>query len=172
MTDLAMDCQGKMANLPGLDLIPREWLHLTVQGIGFTDEIPAADLGALTSASRKRLAALEPVTVALGPVFVHDEAVVLPAKPATALTPVRDHLREAVASVLGPGRVRDGDGWVPHVSVAYSDGTGSATRIIEALRPRFAPRTVTITELTLISQERAGHCYRWETVTILPLGTP
>jgi hypothetical protein len=111
--DLAKDCRDKMAGLPGLDLIPHKWLHLTVQGIGFTDEIPAVDLDALTSASQKQLAALEPVTVTLGPVFVHDEAVVLPARPATALTPVRDHLREAVASVLGPGRVRDGDSWVP-----------------------------------------------------------
>jgi hypothetical protein len=27
------------AELPGLDLVPIEWLHLTVQSVGFVDEV-------------------------------------------------------------------------------------------------------------------------------------
>src|SRR6202035_5627646 len=34
--------QQRLAGLPGLDPIPRQWLHLTTQGIGFTDEVPDA----------------------------------------------------------------------------------------------------------------------------------
>jgi hypothetical protein len=100
-----------------------------------------------------------------------DRLAALPAQPATALTPIRDHLREAAAIVLGPARVRDGDSWIPHVSVAYSNGAGQAGPIIVALRPRPSARAVMVSELTLISQERVGHCYRWETVVTLPLGT-
>jgi hypothetical protein len=29
------DYQTRLAGLPGLDLVPVEWLHLTVQAIGF-----------------------------------------------------------------------------------------------------------------------------------------
>jgi hypothetical protein len=31
-------------DLPGLDLVPVAWLHLTMQGVGFTDEVAGQDL--------------------------------------------------------------------------------------------------------------------------------
>ena len=31
--------QERLAGLPSLDPIPRQWLHLTTQSIGFTDEV-------------------------------------------------------------------------------------------------------------------------------------
>jgi hypothetical protein len=35
-------CQARLAGLPGLDLVPAEWLHLTVQPVGFADEVAGA----------------------------------------------------------------------------------------------------------------------------------
>jgi hypothetical protein len=35
--------QAALNGLRSLDLIPGRWLHLTVQGIGFTDEISEGD---------------------------------------------------------------------------------------------------------------------------------
>lgn len=31
--------------------MPSEWLHLTVQGVGFADEVSDADVGAITAAA-------------------------------------------------------------------------------------------------------------------------
>ncbi len=55
--------QARLAGLPGIDLIPRQWLHLTTQGVGFTDEVPDTDIEAVIDAARKRLAAVPRVTV-------------------------------------------------------------------------------------------------------------
>src|SRR5690348_7434574 len=40
--------QQAIEDRPGLDLIPPEWLHITMQGIGFTDEIGITELRRLT----------------------------------------------------------------------------------------------------------------------------
>jgi hypothetical protein len=49
-----------------LDLVPAEWLHLTMQGIGFVDEV-AVDAERIVAAVRCRCAALAPVMLTLGP---------------------------------------------------------------------------------------------------------
>ena len=54
--DLAARAQARLAGLPGLDLIPAPWLHLTMQGIDFTDEVPDADIAAIIEGARERLA--------------------------------------------------------------------------------------------------------------------
>ena len=59
--------QARLADLPGLDLVPVEWLHLTVQGIGFADEVGAGEVDRIVAAVRRRCAALAPLRVTLGP---------------------------------------------------------------------------------------------------------
>lgn len=53
------DYQKALAGMPGIDLIPPQWLHLTMQGIGFTDQISATELGALSDALTAGLATVE-----------------------------------------------------------------------------------------------------------------
>jgi hypothetical protein len=65
--DLAAKVRERLAGLPGLDLVPGQWLHLTTQGIGFTDEVSEADLAAITGAARARLASVTPPEVTIGP---------------------------------------------------------------------------------------------------------
>jgi hypothetical protein len=73
-------CQ-RGGGLPAVTPVPDRWLHLTMQGVGFTDEVTDADLRAITDSAGTRLTAIEPVTVQLGPAVVGDEAVALPAQP-------------------------------------------------------------------------------------------
>lgn len=47
--------QERLAGLPSLDPIPRQWLHLTTQSIGFTDEVSDSDIDAIVKASRELL---------------------------------------------------------------------------------------------------------------------
>jgi len=48
---LMSEYRQSLAGMAGLDLIPDEWLHLTVQGVGFTDEVGAADIDAILGAA-------------------------------------------------------------------------------------------------------------------------
>ena len=49
-----------LRDVPGLDLVPGPWLHLTMQDVGFSDEVSGGDLAAITAAARSRLAAVPP----------------------------------------------------------------------------------------------------------------
>jgi hypothetical protein len=52
--------RARLAGLPGLDLVPARWLHLTMQDVGFTDEVPDADLAAIVAAARRYLTGTPP----------------------------------------------------------------------------------------------------------------
>ena len=62
MQELAADALARLAGLPGLDLVPGQWLHLTTQSVGFTDEVSDTDLIAITGAARTRLTAVKPAS--------------------------------------------------------------------------------------------------------------
>lgn len=53
--------------LPTLDRVPLRWLHLTMQGLGFTDEVGHDDVEQIVHATRAHIAQLAPFTITLGP---------------------------------------------------------------------------------------------------------
>jgi 2'-5' RNA ligase len=170
---LAADYVPVLNDLPTLDLIPVRWLHLTMQGIGFTDEVNRADIDAITDAARNRCAALAPFTIALGPAQVHPEALMLPVRPAEPVIQLRAAIRAAIADVWGPDNVpEDPHGFRPHVSLAYSNTAGPAEPIIQLL----AARSVTVAEITvrrvaLIDLNRDHRAYEWNDIATAELGT-
>src|SRR5262249_1690536 len=52
---LVADYQRKLGELPGLALVPQSGLHLTMQGIGFVDQVSDDVVTAITGAVRRRL---------------------------------------------------------------------------------------------------------------------
>ena len=161
--------QNRLAGLPGLDPIPRQWLHLTTQGIGFTDKVPDAELDAIIQESRERLTGVYPVTVTMGPAVVDPEVVRLEVEPADRLTPIRRALRQAIATVRGPDHVDELDDWTPHVSVAYSNSTAPMAPIRDVLEPPLEPVSVEIADVQLIILRRDTHLYEWQTHAVVPL---
>lgn len=91
--------------VPVLDQLPQlvspEWLHLTMQGIGFADEIQRADIDRIVDAARRHCAELEPFTVAIGPARVDPESMHMPVRPVEPLAAVRDTIRAAIGEVWG-----------------------------------------------------------------------
>lgn len=168
--DLVGLCQSRLAGLDGLDPIPAEWLHMTTQIIGFADEIPQPEIDAMTAAVGKRLADLPPVTVQLGRVIFHAEGIMLGIEPRQALNPIREGIRDAIAETVSVHQLADEPQWTPHVSVAYSHGTGPAAPVIEALAERPAPCPLTVRAVQLVAQLRDGHLYRWDRLATVPLG--
>jgi hypothetical protein len=167
--DLASKARGRLAGLPGLDLVPGQWLHLTMQGIGFADEVSDADLSAIIAAAKTRLAAVRPVTVAIGPPVVAVEGVTCWVAPPRALDPVRDAVRAGIADVWGPERVPEATQWSAHVSVAYASADGPGEPIEAALSGLDDAAEVTIGAVDLIRLGRDRRVYEWETITSLPL---
>jgi 2'-5' RNA ligase len=162
--------QSALTPLPGLDIIPLKWLHLTMQGVGFTDEVQSQDLTEIVSKARKRLATRRPVTFEAGTLIVDPEAVMFPVAPADELRRVRADIRAAITDVWGAGRVPDAPEWTPHVSIAYSNAEGPAAPLLDALTsvtPDVAE--VTLRSVQLIRLDRDTRVYKWETVESVPL---
>jgi len=161
-------------DLPALDHVPDRWLHLTMQAVGFTDEVPTTEVDRIVEAVRQRCATLEPFEIALGPAVVDPEVVRLTVTPAHLLANLRRNIRQGVADVWGAENVPEpADGFQPHVSLAYSSGTGPAEPVLRAVAIR-TPRTAmhTVTEAQLIVLNRDHRQYQWTTHAVVLLGQP
>src|SRR5438093_12990794 len=73
--EVAAAAQKPLRGLPGLDLVPMRWLHLTTYIVGFVDEIPKAKVEAMAAEAERLMAGIPPITVSLGRVLYHPQAV-------------------------------------------------------------------------------------------------
>jgi 2'-5' RNA ligase len=165
--ELAALAQRKIQGLPGLTLVPRQWLHLTTFIVGFADEVSAQQLEAMTASARRRLAGVAPIPVRLGRIYYDPEAIVLPVEPLDALTPVLDGMRAATLAAGCAGHT-DSELWLPHVSVAYSHGRGPAGPLIAALGTRLREIAISIRSVSLVGQTQAGRSWQWQPVAEIP----
>lgn len=161
-----------LTTAPPLTLIPDQWLHLTMQGIGFTDETTDETLAVIIQEAGMLLAQQLAVKVQFGDIVVADEAIVMPAIPAGAVQRLRDTTRTAIARAIEENQVpEDPNRYRPHVSVAYLTTDGPAepyVRAAEEIRPE--PVTVRIDHVNIIEMHRDRQMYEWSVVARLPLG--
>jgi 2'-5' RNA ligase len=159
--DLAARTQARLAGLPGLDLVPARWLHLTMQGVGFTDEVSSTDVASIVEAAQRRLTGVEPARVRIGPAQVASEGVILGVAPIQGLTRVRDGLRAAIADIWPTADVPESADWAPHVSVAYSRISGPDAAYRAALSGIQETADVIIDAVHLIVLGRDERVYDW-----------
>ncbi|MEV5707322.1 2'-5' RNA ligase family protein [Actinoallomurus sp. NPDC052274] len=164
------ECRDRLAVLPGLDLVPTSWLHMTTQIVGFADEISEAELHDMITAVSGRMRSVAPTNVSLGRPLFHSEALVLGVVPRDGLDGIRSGIRRAVAMTVRANRLADDPDWVPHLSVAYSNSDTSAEPVISAMQSPPAPVDVRIDAINLVSQERVGHSYVWDRIATVQLG--
>ncbi|MEU8868005.1 2'-5' RNA ligase family protein [Streptomyces umbrinus] len=168
---LAAEYRSALAPLGNaLTPIPDQWLHLTMQGIGFVGEAKETDVHAITDAARARLAAIPAFDLQLGPAVLDPEAVLLHIEPDGPVRTVRGAIREAIADVLGEAPEK-AEGFTPHVSVAYSAGNGPAEPIAHVLAGlHVPPAAARISTAELIVIHRDHQMYEWETFAKIQLG--
>lgn len=170
---LVDDYAQLLSTLPTLDPVPVRWLHLTTQGIGFTDEVSRGDVDRIVVAARNRCAELKPFSVTLGPSDVDPEVIFLPVRPVTPLAQVRDAIRDAIGDVWGQDNVPEpADGFRPHVSLAYSNAAGPIEPVAEAVSA-YAARTaeVTVSSVSLIDLNRDNQAYEWTDIATVALNS-
>lgn len=167
---LAAEYRAALADVPGLDLIPDPWLHLTMQGLGFVGEVSEAEARKIADEAAERLAAIPAFNLALGPAIVTPEALLLTVNPAEPVFAVRTAIRDAIGVVWQ--EVPEGaDGFQPHVSVAYSNADGPADPARTALSTVTSyPATARISSAELIVLNRDHQMYEWTTFASVPLG--
>ena len=167
--------QQAISGLLSLDLIPPQWLHITMQGIGFTDEISRDELDAVADALTYELSDVRPPAVTFHYLTVHPEAVYLKAHPAEALYPLRIRMHHAVTSVLGSDRFTDPlpeqAQFIPHVSIAYINADSAAEPIARALQNAAGtPVTATFSKASLLVYHRDHRMYEWTSAGPIPIG--
>ena len=162
-----------LARLPMLDPVPVRWLHLTTQGVGFTDEVGRADVEAIVKAAQTRCARLTSFMATVGPPTVAAEAIPMVVRPVEHLVDLRSSIRNAIADIWGRDRVPEpAEGWCPHISLAYSNAAGPAQPITDALTA-YPQQTaeITISAVSLIKLSRDRRMYEWDDVAAVRLGS-
>lgn len=167
---LAAAYRQRLAAVTGLDLVPDRWLHLTMQGLGFLDEVAQDDVDAIVAVARARLALVPAFDVAIDRPAITPEAIRWEAEPCAPAAAVRDAIRMAIGSVWAEVPEQQA-GFAAHVSIAYSNSDGPAAPAYAAVAAEpSAPARARISSAELILLGRDNQMYEWETVASVPLG--
>jgi 2'-5' RNA ligase superfamily len=175
LRDLVRRYQDAIADPGSMYLIPARWLHVTMQPIGFADEIGPAEVASLTERIGERLRDLSPPTATFRRPSVSKRAAYLTAEPREPIYRVRLAMYDAVAAALGPDRFGldrpDPARFRPHVSFVYADEEGSARPLCDSFGGAdFGPVTATFTSASLVAYHRGQRMHEWTRTTRLPIG--
>ncbi|MFC8043580.1 2'-5' RNA ligase family protein [Nocardia sp. NPDC057353] len=170
---LSDDFARTLSALPTMKPVGPDGLHITVQGIGFTDTVAASDVDRIVDAARRNLADLPRFSITIGPPIVDRETIQLPIADPEPLRVIRDRLQEAIAEVWGTANVPErGSVFRPHLTVSYSTGVAQIDDIREKLEAdQLNGYTVTdiVAEVSLIELNRDNDQYEWRHISSLAL---
>jgi 2'-5' RNA ligase len=170
IAELAQLGQQRLAGLDGLDLVPRQWLHMTTLTAGFADQITAGQIHLMTGQAQQLLARTPPVTITLGRILYHPRAIMLGVRPPGALDPVLRAAQEATRKATGrPGELYS-QPWTPHITLAYSNATRPARPVIDALGRELPTQQAAVTSISLVSQTPEQR-WTWHLIADVPFGT-
>jgi 2'-5' RNA ligase len=158
-------CQERLPS-HGLDLISPGSLHLTVQRLGYVDEVSPARLNAVLSKFQDHCPDLSPFRLQLLPLAGSPGALRLSVAP---WSPLLDLYRR-VAQASGRDDLEPLALFRPHVGIAYSNCMQAAHPFIEAARQArsISPVHITINSIQLVELYRSDHQYRWRTIVNFP----
>jgi 2'-5' RNA ligase len=168
---MAQKAQAQLAQFEGLHMTPLEWLHMTTLIAGSTADISDDHLEQMVSAASQLLADIGPITVTVGELLYHPEAIMLGVRPKEFLIPVFDAVRTATRTVTGhDGLTGNGQRWTPHITVCYSTSSQPAQPIIAALGHEMPNCQVHIGSVSLVIQRGAERLWNWHTVETVCFG--
>jgi 2'-5' RNA ligase len=169
---LARAARRKLAPFTGLHLTPYAWLHMTALIAGPASEISGEHIRQMAITAGRRLANFAPITVTVGKILFHSEAIMLAVQPAEALLPVLEAVRDATQEVTGrPGRTGSKLPWTPHITIAYSTAHQPAEPIITALGPSLPERKVQISTVSVVNQQGPERSWDWHPEATIRFGT-
>jgi 2'-5' RNA ligase len=169
---LAAACRAEFTDFATLDPVPLDYLHVTLQGVGVTDEVDRAAIDQLVTTVQDRSAALQAFDVTIGPLTGSSGAVRLAVVPYAPLRAVQTMIRSAAADTPGipPSRTQPKP-FTPRASIAYSNAPSPAEPIIDRVRlhRQLRPVTARIHAVKLVELRRENRQYRWNDIQTVPL---
>jgi 2'-5' RNA ligase len=160
---------------PGVPPLEPHRLHLTIQAVGYLDDLPSGADRASIPEARAALDGCRPVELAIIGAGSFADAAVLWLDPWEPLGAIRDRLLDGV-SALAPAR-EDRDrpaevgGFAPHVSIAYYDRnvpTGPIADALDAVQPGIERFTVDAIDLVSVPPP-VGAQVTWDLLATFPL---
>jgi 2'-5' RNA ligase len=165
LTDWQDDARALLEGSHWLHAVPTPWLHLTLTGLGFADELEPDEVTDVVVAARAGLDGFALPELRLGPVTGMEDSLVLGAAPVPELERLAALLRKAREDVLGPRADDDTSGYPPHVTVGYARADCDQDEAVGPLGHLASDLVATrATALTLAAATRHRHHYEW-TVT-------
>jgi 2'-5' RNA ligase len=165
---IARDAQERLAPFGGLHMTPLEWLHMTTLIAGPAASFTPRQLDQMAETAGKLLADTPPITVTLGRILYHPEAIMLGVSPAAALAPVRSAAERATRQAT----CREGTDptrWTPHITVCYSTAHQPTAPLIAALGEALPSSDVQISALSLVIQHGPERSWDWTTAATIRL---
>lgn len=166
---LTQNCQ-RAIDSSYFDLTPSHESHMTIERIGFENEVTEDEARAIGEFAEQECSRLSPFTVAIGPLAGSAGAVRFSATPWGPIVLLRDALRAAALSVLPFVQFEEGP-FRPHVGIAYCNASipaGPVVRAVEALRD-LPPVSVAVRSVSLVLLQRQERAWRWSTIRSIPL---
>lgn len=165
VADLAREVQQRLARFPGLHMTPLERLHMTALLAGPADRFSPDQLQEMIKIASAMLADTPAITVTIGGILYHPEAIMLAVRPKRALASVHDAVQTATRAVTG-GHDPDGDPprWIPHITVCYSTAEQAMAPIIAALGPDQRECQIQVSTISLVVQHGPERLWDWRTI--------
>jgi len=136
---------------------------------GSASSFSVGQLDRMARTATDLLSGMPPVTVTLGRILYHPEAIMLGVSPAKALAPIRNAALTATRLVTGRDDPPDApERWIPHITVCYSTAHQDAVPLIAALGESLPLCDIQVSALSLIIQQ--GPERRWDWSTIATIG--
>ncbi|MEO6020946.1 MAG: 2'-5' RNA ligase family protein [Knoellia sp.] len=171
--DYAQMFQEQLSRLPGLDVVEPRWLHMTVLGVGFVDEVEPAVMARLVDQAASLVDGEAPIDMVAQAPRARVDAVWLSVDTTPSLIPLRERLREAVVECLGrePHALpAPSGGFRPHISIAYT-GADAPTNAEVDDRLRLVdvpPAEFRVSHLSLLPLRRQAPRWFWDEERRLP----
>ena len=164
---LAREAQRRLEPFrDGLHMTPLEWLHITIHIAGPADRISQEQIQQMTEIAERMLAGTPPITITLGRILYHREAIMLAADPAEALWPVVSAARNATQQIAGKTRYSgNNQSSVPHATVCYSTQPQPRGPITGTLGWYLPTSTCVIRSINLINQHGPERDWNWIPLT-------
>lgn len=153
--------------------MPIDDLHMTIDRIGFDDEMRPDELDAVAEAATRECERLAPFEMLIGPLAGSAGAISFSAAPLERILEVRKALRAATAKVRKRTEFAK-DTFRPHVGIAYCNTEVPTSSIVPKVRPlrELKPARAHVGGASLVLLTRGVQSYRWSTLTDVRFSEP
>lgn len=167
---LADSYAAQLQEFSSLDPIPRQWRHITLQGLGHVENISDAAVDDVLGQVADHLSDVPPIVSRFQRAAIFREAIALPPDNPAAFAQLRNAVRAGILDSIGEVTEAE-DNFRAHVSIAYSNRTADAQPIRKALDSAATTEAAArFDSIDLIEMHRDHQMYQWRVLRRLWLG--